>query len=130
MCSPTVNIDRFKPSFERAGSSPAPGLVSDEGEEGEHEVELLLNRRMVRGVTHYLVRWRGHASADDYWLRLEELAHCPEKVAEYDAAAPRRGIARRPGPAAGPAVPPDAAPEPAPLRAPCPSAREAAPGHG
>ena len=32
--------------------------------------------------------------ADDAWLRLEELAHCPEKVAEYDTAAPRRHAAR------------------------------------
>ena len=57
-------------------------------------MELLLNRRTVRGVTRYLVRWRGHTSADDEWLRSEELAHCLEKVAEYDAAAPRRGTAR------------------------------------
>jgi hypothetical protein len=28
----------------------------DAGQEGEHEVELLLNRRLVRGVTRYLVR--------------------------------------------------------------------------
>ena len=27
-------------------------------------------------VTSYLVRWRGHTSADDEWLRLEE--HCPD----------------------------------------------------
>ena len=60
----------------------------------------------MRGVTRYLVRWRGHTSADDEWLRLEELAHCPEKVAEYDAAAPRRRAALRAGP--------DAAPVPAP----------------
>ncbi len=46
-----------------------PGQVTDAGQEGEHEVELLLNRRLVRGVTRYLVRWRGHTSADDEWLR-------------------------------------------------------------
>ena len=33
-------------------------------------------------------------------------------MAEYDATAPRRGIARRPGPAAGPAIPPVATPAP------------------
>ena len=44
---------------------------------------LLLNRRVVRCVTRYLVSWRGHTSADDEWLRpLEELAHCMETVAE------------------------------------------------
>jgi retron-type reverse transcriptase len=32
-------------------------------------VELLLNRREIHGVTRYLVRWRGHSSADDEWLR-------------------------------------------------------------
>ena len=65
------------------------------GQEGELEVELLLNRRTVRGVTRYLVRWRGRASADDEWLRLEELAHCPAKVAEYDAMSPRPRAAAR-----------------------------------
>jgi hypothetical protein len=86
--------------------------VTDAGQEGEHEVELLLNRRLVRGVTRYLVRWRGHTSADDEWLRAEELAHCQEKVAEYDAAAPRRNAARRTDSAAA-AQP--AAPAAAPL---------------
>jgi hypothetical protein len=34
--------------------------------------------------------------ADDEWLwRAEELTHCQEKVAEYDATAPRRRAARR-----------------------------------
>ncbi len=77
-CSPTVKVDRLKPFFERAGTAPAPGPVSDVG----------LNRRLVRGVTRYLVRWRGHTSADDEWLRAEELTHCQEKVAEYVATPP------------------------------------------
>ena len=92
-CSPTVNVDRLKPFSARAGTPPAPGPVFDAGQEGEHEVELLLKCRVVRGVTRYLVRWRGHPSADDEWLRLEEL------VAEYNAAAaPPSGLGPTPHP--------------------------------
>ena len=43
----------------------------------------LLNRKEVWGVTRYLVRWRGHSSAADEWLRAAELVHCQDKVAEY-----------------------------------------------
>ncbi len=78
-------------------------------------MELLLNRREMRGVPRYLVRWRGHTSADDEWLRAEELAHCQEKVAEYDAAAPRRNAARQTDSAAVPAAAPAPAQAAAPL---------------
>ena len=64
-CNQTVNVDHLKPCFERAGELPAHWQVSDVGQEGEHKVELLLNCRSARGVTHYLVLWRGHASSDD-----------------------------------------------------------------
>jgi hypothetical protein len=38
---------------------------------------------------YYLVRWQGHALADDSWEPVEHLAHCPERRAENEAVAPR-----------------------------------------
>ena len=78
-------------------------------------MELQLNRRRGRGVTRFLLRWRGHRPADDEWLRQEELHHCRYKVAECDAAGPRRRAGLRdapPPPAAAPPPPPSAAAQP------------------
>ena len=72
--------------------SPSLGRLRLPGRQ-EHEVELLLNRRVVRCVTSYLMRWRGNSSADDEWLQLEEPA---EKVAEYEAAGPGGAPSGRP----------------------------------
>ena len=77
-CRPTVNVDRLKPFIERSGSAGprrpgrAPGFVSD--------LELLPNRRWVRGVARFQARWRGRTSADDEWLREEELVHCRDNA--------------------------------------------------
>ena len=75
----------------------------------------LLNRRVARRVTLYPGRWRGHTSADDEWLLLKGLAHCREKVVEYDATALCRRAARRALPDAAPAPAP-AAPRASPAR--------------
>ena len=46
-CSPMVNVDRLKPFSALAGASPAAtGPVPNAGQEGEHEVELLLNSKL------------------------------------------------------------------------------------
>ena len=68
-CSTTVNIDKLKPYVARADEPPPPGPGSDAGQEGEHEVELLLNRRQFRSVTQYLVRWRGLSSSAKIWSK-------------------------------------------------------------
>ena len=118
-CSPTVNVDRLKPYHPRADRPDPPGPVSDPGQEGEHVVEQLLNRRTLRGRTYYLVRWQGHASADDSWEPAEHLVHCPERVAEYEAAAPRRPkalrVRQRAGASSAPAAAPPVAPPPPPV---------------
>jgi hypothetical protein len=107
-CSSTINVDCLTPFFAREGASPPPGPVSDAGQEGEHEVELLLNRLEIRGVQvmrRYLMLWRGHTSADDEWLAAAGGAGALPgeggEASEYDAApaAPRRRAAQRDPPA-------------------------------
>jgi hypothetical protein len=117
--------------LELAGETRPPGggvRRGPVGQEGEHEVELLLNSGRAetrhggfRSRATSIVRWRGGhmirlPTTVSEWLRAEELklGHCPEKVAEYDAAAaPRRR----------PAVGRPAVVTRAPQRSPCPPLR-------
>ncbi len=45
-----MNVDRLKPFHARADDHLAPGPMSDPGQEGAQEVELLLNCKVMRGV--------------------------------------------------------------------------------
>jgi hypothetical protein len=95
----------------------------DPGQEGQYVVEQLLIHKTLRGRTYYLVLWQGHTSVDFSWEPAEHLAHyCPERIAEYEAAAPRRLSALRVAPSLLRQVPPGpllaAPPEPTAPRAP------------
>jgi hypothetical protein len=89
----------LRPFSERAGVDPAPGPVSAVGQEGEAGLPLNRTRAVTvtrHGVaTRYLVRGGAAIRPHGEWLRADDLGHCPEKAAEYDAAAPRRRAAHR-----------------------------------
>ncbi len=69
LCSPTVNVDRLKPFHVQVDAPPAQGPVSDPGQEGKHELELLLSSKTKVGVTNYLLLWHCHMPADDHqWI--------------------------------------------------------------
>ena len=77
-------------------------------------MDLLLIRRLFRGVTQYLVRWQWLAPPADAWRRVEEQDPRRDLMAGLDAIAPTRRAARhaaraavavpRPAPVPGPAV--------------------------
>ncbi len=64
-----VQPDRLKPLEQQASTAGSGWLRSCPWpcvHKGEHEVELLLNRRTEWGEdTRYLVLWRGYTTADD-----------------------------------------------------------------
>ena len=75
-CSPTVNVDQLKPFVTRASlrKSPVPWPVSETGQEGEHEVELLLKSqleswRTARKRWHNYAIIRGRCTASQHSLQ-------------------------------------------------------------
>jgi len=58
-------------------------LVEVEGVE-EWEVEKILNKKKMRGVEKYLIRWKGFTAEGDTWERRENLKNMEELIEEFE----------------------------------------------
>uniref|UniRef100_A0A1Y1K501 Chromo domain-containing protein n=1 Tax=Photinus pyralis TaxID=7054 RepID=A0A1Y1K501_PHOPY len=69
---------------------------SDEEEE-QYEVEEIIDEKVVRGVIHYLIRWKGYDPESDTW-EPENTLECPDLIKKFknersndENESPRRG---------------------------------------
>jgi len=53
--------------------------------EDEYVVERVVDKRTHRGKTEYLIKWKGWSHQDNTWEPVENLAHCPNLITEYEA---------------------------------------------
>ena len=82
---PVVNVSRivhYKKQIK--GQKVEEGKpVEIEGVE-EWEVEKILNKRKIREVVKYLVRWKGFTAEGDTWERKENLKNAEELIKEFE----------------------------------------------
>ena len=50
----------------------------------EWEVEKILNKKKIRGVEKYLIRWKGFTAEGDTWERKENLKNAEEAIKEFE----------------------------------------------
>jgi len=50
----------------------------------EWEIEKILNKRKIREVDKYLVRWKGFTAEHDTWERKENLGNAKEALKEFE----------------------------------------------
>jgi len=50
----------------------------------EWEIEEILNKRKIRGVDKYLVRWKGFTAEHDTWERKEDLGNAREVLEKFE----------------------------------------------
>ena len=50
----------------------------------EWEVEKILNKRKIRGMEKYLVRWKGFIAEHNTWEKGEDLGHAKKALEEFE----------------------------------------------
>lgn len=58
-----------------------PAVVEDEE---EYEVEQVVDKRLVRGKTQYLIKWKGFSKEDNTWEPQDNL-DCPDLISEFES---------------------------------------------
>jgi len=82
---PVVNVSRIVRYKEQMkGQKKEEGKpVEVEGVE-EWEVEQILNKKKMRGVVKYLIRWKGFTAEGDTWEKKENLKNAEELIKEFE----------------------------------------------
>ena len=79
---PTFHISLLEPAPE--GAPPAPKTEIDPvNPNAEYEVEEILDCKLVRGQTKYLVRWKNYPPSEDSWEPKGNLKNCSEMQEEF-----------------------------------------------
>ena len=82
---PVVNISQivmYKGQIEGQYLVPPPPV--EIGEEQEYEVEKILNKKLFREKTWYLVQWKGYTVEEDMWEKEEDLENVVEAIKEFE----------------------------------------------
>ncbi|XP_072385360.1 uncharacterized protein [Diabrotica undecimpunctata] len=93
---PLEDVEEVKKPKEKTKKSKA---VSDEEEDGEgddetqYEVEKVLDDKMIAGVRHYLIRWKGYGQDDDTW-EPEDTLNCPDAIKAFKDAKKKTKVAK------------------------------------
>ncbi len=49
----------------------------------EYQVENILEKRMISGKTHYLIKWKGYNTSENTWELKENLLNCVRTLQQF-----------------------------------------------
>ena len=89
---PVFHVSYLRPHLGPAPPSPPAPLPLDDVAAGEYEVEDILDSRIGRSGTEYLVKWLGYPVFESTWEPARHLAHAPAIVSAYLSRRGRRSV--------------------------------------
>ena len=77
---PVFHISLLEPAPKNA---KIPTDIEVEPDEGEYEVEEILDRRVKGRQEEYLIKWKGYDDSENTWEPRKHLRNCPEKLHQF-----------------------------------------------
>ena len=68
--------------FGRPTSPPA--IMIPETNQEEYEVETILNKRIIREISQYLIKWKGYLLHNVTWKQEGNLTNAQERLREFE----------------------------------------------
>ena len=82
---PVVNVSQIVRYREQVkGQKKEEGKPVEVDRVEEWEVEKVLNKKKIRGVEKYLIRWKGFTAEGDTWERKENLKNAEKLIEEFE----------------------------------------------
>ncbi|CAG8622037.1 7437_t:CDS:2 [Paraglomus occultum] len=84
---PVFHVSMLKPyqQFEEFNrEAPPQPIIIPESNEAKYEVEQILDKRLIRNKTQYLVKWLCYPLHDATWEPVENLKNAPKKLKEFE----------------------------------------------
>jgi hypothetical protein len=75
-----------KNGTQRDTTAEDSGSTTNSDSEPEYEVELIKKRRVKKGVTEYLVKWKGYNNRHNTWQAGGTLENSKELIADFEQA--------------------------------------------
>jgi len=75
----------YKPEFQSQKDNitpPKPELIDDIE---EYEVEAILAERIRRGVTEYLIKWKGYTTENNTWESEDNITNAKDELRKFKA---------------------------------------------
>ena len=80
-----VNVSRIVRYREQVkGQKKEEGKPVEVDRVEEWEVEKVLNKKKIRGIEKYLIRWKGFTAKGDTWERKENLKNAEKLIEEFE----------------------------------------------
>ena len=79
-------IKLYQPSPEEFGRpTPPAAIVLPGSDQEEYEVDAILDKKIIRKKTQYLIKWVGYPLHDATWEPEEHLTNAKQKLQEFES---------------------------------------------